>query len=102
MKMETNEVPGLVFDFSRYHKNPVLLKEHDWASNPIGFFKDIKFDGKEWSGRPTFHGLTPNSLGIIEALSNKVQFKAYPGGECERDKDGKVTRFKIYEISIAL
>lgn len=101
MKIEMHSDPGLVLDFSRYRKNPVILKEHNWAEAPIGFAKDIKYDGKEWSIRSTFHGETPESLNIISALIAKTQLKLYPGGQVERDKDGNITRFHLYEISIA-
>ena len=41
-------------DWSRYEKNPVLLENHDWDSQPIGNVVNIHREGNDWIGTLKF------------------------------------------------
>lgn len=84
----------------RFNRNPCILLNHDCGKYPVGIFTEIKLNKYRFSGRPVFHRLTADSR-YAEKCYKAGYFKLYPGGEVERDKDGNVTRFLLYEISLA-
>jgi hypothetical protein len=105
-------IPNNVIDFLRFNKNPVCLNEHQWGSDPIGMWTDIKLEGGKWSGVPVFHGLTEDSktkkalyeAGFIRASSigGEAIWEENSAGQYKLDKDGNklCKKFILYEISI--
>lgn len=105
-------IPNNVIDFSRFNKNPVMLKQHNWNADPIGMWKDIRLEGNKWTGEPVFHGLTEESTktkdlfdkGFIRAASigGEAIWKQNAAGQYEFDKEGNriCVKFYLYEISI--
>lgn len=105
-------IPNNVIDFSRFKKNPVMLKQHNWNADPIGMWKDVRLEGGKWTGEPVFHGLTEESQktrdqydkGFIRAASigGEAIWKLNAAGQYELDKDGNriCEKFYLYEISI--
>lgn len=104
----TNEV----IDFTRFNKNPVMLREHKWSDDPIGLWTEIKNSGGAWSGLPVFHRLTPESIkagdlydgGWLRAASigGEAIWKQNNAGQYIYDGDGNrvCEKFLLYEISI--
>jgi hypothetical protein len=105
-------IPDDVIDFSRFNKNPVVLREHKWSDDPIGLWTDIKKESGGWSGVPVFHGLTPESQkakdmyegGWLRAASigGEAIWKTNNAGQYVLDKNGYrlCEKFILYEISI--
>lgn len=115
-------IPNDVLDFTRYDKNPVLLKQHNWESDPLGRMTDIDYNNGEWTGVPVFHRSTPESIiasdlwegGFLTACSIGGFKTLKTTGKTTRDKDGNqvpevwtdkdglavATHFEIYEISM--
>ena len=106
-------IPNNVIDFSRFNKNPVVLKNHKWDDDPMGFWSDIKQDAQgNWSGVPVFHGLTDESKlnkslyegGWIRGASigGETVWEKNNAGQPKLDKDGnRICKvFYLYEISI--
>lgn len=105
-------IPSEVIDFSRYDKNPVILKNHNWNADPIGIMTDIKLIGGNWTGIPVFHRITQESKdtadmydqGFIKACSigGFSEWKTNSAGQAQIDKNGNRTcaHFDLYEISI--
>lgn len=105
-------IPNNVIDFTRFNRNPVMLREHKWGDDPIGLWTDIKNDGSAWTGLPVFHRLTPESIraadmydgGWLRAASigGEAIWKVNAAGQYALDADGNriCERFILYEISI--
>jgi hypothetical protein len=105
-------IPDDVIDFTRFNKNPVVLKEHRWSDDPIGLWTDIKKESEGWSGVPVFHGLTEESKttkalyegGFLRAASigGEAIWKTNSAGQYALDKNGLrvCDKFYLYEISI--
>ena len=105
-------IPNNVIDFTRFNKNPVMLKQHNWNADPIGMWKDIQLEGGKWTGEPVFHALTDESKstkaqydkGFIRAASigGEAVWKMTAANQYELDKDGNriCEKFYLYEISI--
>lgn len=101
-----------VIDFSRFVKNPVCLKQHNWETDPIGLWTDIHKGADGWSGIPVFHGLTKESFETKElfeggwirgaSIGGVAIWKQNAAGKPILDKNGlkTCTRFILYEISI--
>jgi hypothetical protein len=105
-------IPNNVIDFTRFNKNPVVLREHKWGDDPIGLWTDIRRDGDSWTGVPVFHRLTPESIkaadlydgGWLRAASigGEAIWKQNNAGQYALDGDGNriCENFYLYEISI--
>lgn len=93
----SDRIPKGAIDWTRFKKNPVVLFNHDWSSPPVGLLTEI--NEKLVSGLPRMHMLTEDSKSCYRLLrTHKVAL--YPGGEAVRDEHGKITSFKLYEVSI--
>lgn len=111
-----NDQGGIIedscIDFSRFNKNPVVLREHKWTEDPLGLWTEIKKESNGWSGVPVFHGLTDESRtakvlyegGWLRAASigGEAVWKTNNAGQYILNKDGNriCERFYLYEISI--
>ena len=105
-------IPNEALNFVRYNKNPVLLKNHVWGSDPIGQMTDIKVIDGQYTGVPVFHRLTKESIetadmydaGHLKACSigGFAEWKTNSAGQAQLDKDGNrvCALFDMYEISI--
>jgi hypothetical protein len=120
-------IPNSVIRWDRFRKNPVCLKNHDWNSDPIGFWTAIQHDqglsvsqNGDLSGIPVLHDITDvaritkqlyesgNLRGA--SIGGIATYKADPSGR--RDKEGNLmpyinaqglmecTEFDLYEISL--
>lgn len=112
-----NDQDGIVSNdtiiMDRYKTNPVLMKEHRWWEDPLGFLTDIRIIDGKYSAIPVFHCETQLSReaagmwekGALKGASigggaiwktNKIT------GEYERDKNGfKICEaFYLYEVSL--
>lgn len=105
-------IPNDVIDFTRFNKNPVVLSEHIWGTDPLGMWTDLKMEGGNWTGVPVFHGLTADSKtkqalyegGWLRAASigGFAVWKENAAGQYELDKDGNkiCLKFFLYEVSL--
>ena len=105
-------IPNSAIDFSRFMANPVILKQHNWNGEPLGLMTDIKLEGGNWTGSPTFHKLTQESKdyaamyegGWLRACSigGEAIWKANAAGQYQLDKNGLklCEKFYLYEISM--
>lgn len=105
-------IPNDVIDFSRFNKNPVVLSEHIWATDPLGMWTDIKMEGGNWTGVPIFHGLTEESKikqrlyegGWLRAASigGFAVWKENAAGQYVLDGNGNkiCVKFFLYEVSL--
>jgi hypothetical protein len=115
-------IPNDVLDFTRFQKNPVLLRQHSWEELPLGLMTDIRYDAGEWTGVPVFHRMTELSRtyddlwqsGFLTACSIGGFKELKTTGSMTRDKDGNkvpeiwtdknglgvATLFEVYEISM--
>lgn len=92
-------------DWSRFVKNPVLLENHDWKSQPIGNVINIHRDGDNWVGELKFaegteRGKTAKYLyenGFYRAVSLGGFSKEYVD---ESSGITYATNFIVYEISL--
>lgn len=106
-------VPNDVIIMDRFKTNPVLLKEHRWYEDPLGYLTDVRIVDGKYSAIPVFHLETQASReasgmwekGALKGASigggaiwktNKLT------GEYERDKNGfKICEaFYLYEVSL--
>lgn len=116
------KIPNDVINFDRFIKNPVLLKQHDWESLPLGKATDLKYENGKWSFIPVFHRLTPESnqyadlyeagylngcsMGGFKALKTTgrtivdSEGKRIPETYLDADGDGVAASFDLYEISM--
>lgn len=106
-------VPNDKINFTRYNKNPILLKEHRWGTDPLGRMTDIKLINDEWTGIPVFHKKTQESIeaaGMYEAdalngasIGGFAYWKRNPiSSELALDAGGNkvAEEFDLYEISL--
>lgn len=116
-------IPNNTISFSRYKKNPVILKQHDWGAPPLGLMTDIRQDAQgNWTGIPVFHGITQDSReyaqmweqGFLTACSiggykelettgRMIQDKEgnkYPEPKLDKDGIATCTSFELYEVSM--
>lgn len=120
-------IPNNVIRWDRFKKNPIVLKNHDWNSDPIGFWTSIQNDqgmavnqDGDLSGIPVLHEITDvakTTKALYESGNLKgasiggiAIYKADPTGR--RDEKGnplpyfnaqglmECTEFDLYEISI--
>lgn len=104
IKLETQTIDGYQFshdckiDFSRVKVQGVIT--HNFDQKPIGKFGDIKLIGDEYF----VDAIVPVSAEgekLIQISIKNGLLRAYPAGKIIRSLDGKVTEFKVYEVSIS-
>lgn len=93
----SDAIPESAIDWTRFEKNPMMLLEHE-CSDPLGLWTDLLKSPP--SAVPIFHEKSPASKQAAEYIESGFPYAAYPGGQCERDEAGNITKFTIYEISI--
>lgn len=92
-------------DWSRYEKNPVLLENHDWDSQPIGNVVNIHREGNDWIGTLKFAGGTERGKTAKYLYENGFYRAVSIGGvsrEIEDESTGVkyATYFLVYEVSL--
>lgn len=75
-------IPNSCIDFSRFEKNPVILKQHLWDSEPLGIAAEWKYNGSEWLVRPEFHRITEDSKTYADLYEGKFLRSSSIGGKC--------------------
>jgi hypothetical protein len=105
-------IPNESLDFTRFIKNPVLIKNHMSSSDPIGILTDLKCDNTGWSGLPEFHDITEDARTTKEMYNQGFLKSASIGGiaHWQTDNFGNVkldpngnqvcSKFEVYEVSI--
>jgi len=106
-------IPNDVIDFSRYNKNPVLLKEHCWGWDPLGILTDIQLINGQWTAVPVFHMETQASreaAGMYEkGALNAASIGGFAvwktdklTGDYMRDERGYrlCEKYYLYEVSL--
>lgn len=84
-------------DFSRIKAQGIIT--HNFDQTPIGKFGDIK----QIDDEIFVEAIVPiNSEGekLINLGIESGMIQVYPGGEVKYDENGKISEFKIYEVSI--
>ena len=92
-------------DWSRYEKNPVLLENHDWDSQPIGNVVNIHREGNDWIGALKFAEGTERGKTAKYLYENGFYRAVSIGGvsrEIEDESTGVkyATYFLVYEVSL--
>lgn len=87
-------------NFDRFNENPHLLVNHKWDELPIGKVVEIKKSYKGLMFKPIFHNLTDESKYLNYLHKKGLIINAQLGGMIERDKDGNIKQYEIYEISL--
>lgn len=92
-------------DWSRYEKNPVLLENHDWDSQPIGNVVNIHREGNDWIGTLKFAEGTERGKTAKYLYENGFYRAVSIGGvsrEIEDESTGVkyATYFLVYEVSL--
>lgn len=92
-------------DWSRYEKNPVLLENHDWDSQPIGNVVSIHREGNDWIGTLKFAEGTERGKTAKYLYENGFYRAVSIGGvsrEIEDESTGVkyATYFLVYEVSL--
>lgn len=92
-------------DWSRYEKNPVLLENHDWYSQPIGNVVNIHREGNDWIGTLKFAEGTERGKTAKYLYENGFYRAVSIGGvsrEIEDESTGVkyATYFLVYEVSL--
>ena len=92
-------------DWSRYEKNPVLLENHDWDSQPIGNVVNIHREGNDWIGTLKFAEGTERGKTAKYLYENGFYRAVSVGGvsrEIEDESTGVkyATYFLVYEVSL--
>lgn len=92
-------------DWSRYEKNPVLLENHDWVSQPIGNVVNIHREGNDWIGTLKFAEGTERGKTAKYLYENGFYRAVSIGGvsrEIEDESTGVkyATYFLVYEVSL--
>lgn len=92
-------------DWSRYEKNPVLLENHDWGSQPIGNVVNIHRKGNDWIGTLKFAEGTERGKTAKYLYENGFYRAVSIGGvsrEIEDESTGVkyATYFLVYEVSL--
>lgn len=92
-------------DWSRYEKNPVLLENHDWDSQPIGNVVNIHREGNDWIGTLKFAGGTERGKTAKYLYENGFYRAVSIGGVSREIEDGSTgvkyaTYFLVYEVSL--
>jgi hypothetical protein len=105
-------IPDDVIDFSRFNRNPIVLREHEWKEDPLGLWTDIQRSAAGWSGIPVFHALTPESERTKKlydgdwirgaSIGGLAIWKTNAADQYVLDKNGfrQCLKFILYEISI--
>lgn len=92
-------------DWSRYEKNPVLLENHDWDSQPIGNVVNIHREGNDWIGTLKFAEGTERGK-TAKYLYENGFYRAVSIGGVSREIEDESTRVKyatyflVYEVSL--
>lgn len=92
-------------DWSRYEKNPVLLENHNWDSQPIGNVVNIHREGNDWIGTLKFAEGTERGKTAKYLYENGFYRAVSIGGvsrEIEDESTGVkyATYFLVYEVSL--
>lgn len=92
-------------DWSRYEKNPVLLENHDWDSQPIGNVVNIHREGNDWIGTLKFAEGTERGKTAKYLYENGFYRAVSIGGVSREIEDGSTgvkyaTYFLVYEVSL--
>jgi hypothetical protein len=88
------------FNFKKFNLNPVLLLNHNWKEISIGIVTEVKLSHKGLMFKPIFHKLTDESKYLNLLHKEGLIVNAQPGGFIDRDENGNIKEFKIYEISL--
>ena len=92
-------------DWSRYEKNPVLLENHDWDSQPIGNVVNIHREGNDWIGTLKFAEGTERGK-TAKYLNENGFYRAVSIGGVSREIEDEstgvkyATYFLVYEVSL--
>lgn len=100
LKMDGEILPNAVIDFTRFNKNPIMLNHHIHDELPLGRFIEVKKSSKGVFGKVIFHKQTTDSKLLNRLVNQKIIKNVEPGGYVERDENGNITKFDIYEVSI--
>lgn len=92
-------------DWSRYEKNPVLLENHDWGSQPIGNVVNIHREGNDWIGTLKFAEGTERGKTAKYLYENGFYRAVSIGGASREIEDESMgvryaTYFLVYEVSL--
>ena len=111
-------IPNDSIDFSRFLKNPVVLKQHNWEEPPLGLMTDVRFEQGGWTGAPIFHGFTTDSKEYGQMYNKGFMRACSIGGEAIWRTTGKTDlegnpifatneqglricdKFYLYEVSL--
>jgi hypothetical protein len=99
-EMGGETLPNSVIDFTKFNERPLMLNHHAFDELPLGRFIDIKKSHKGVFGKAIFHKITPESKLLNRLVNQKIIKNVQPGGYVERDENGNITKFDIYEVSI--
>lgn len=92
-------------DWSRFEKNPVLLEEHNWGSQPIGNVVNIHREGNDWVGELKFAEGTERGKTAKYLYENGFYRAVSIGGVSREFVDEATgityaTYFLVYEVSL--
>src|ERR1700723_1385679 len=93
-------IPTSAIDFTKFNEKPNLLLNHQLNELPLGEVSEIKKSGNGFMFKPIFHKLTKQSRMLDFFHKERKILNAYPGGYVERDENGNITKFTLYEVSI--